>query len=413
MGEMMVWIPFVVSALAFALLVGLLSLQAYQLKKARKNIPLRILVLGSRGKSGTVRLIRSLLANNGIPTYAKITGTVAQEIHVDGHVTNTFRFGPVSASEMADVLIRADRDGAKAGVFECMAVAPRLIAFVKNRVIRAPIIIIPTIRLDHLEDEGDTLANITKNTLSPLKDVTTLITGESNEESLKVMRWWAHKNKVTFIHLVPDDKTPVINGHHPTNVRTALALAEVVGISEVDAISGLTNVTTEPDSETGWEIIDHETLMRLSNVGGANDPQSAAEAIERAQTIAPGKVMVPILVNRWDRPLRSIAFAYSLRASAKTPHVGVIGPAHPQVRSILKRQGFTSSQIHHIGWLATVSKKQTLRTLHTLSHGHPNAWFVLVENIHSFPADQISKTFAAYGRVIKNNGDHEVEADNV
>jgi hypothetical protein len=60
-----------------------------------------------------------------------------------------------------------------------------------------------------------------------------------------------------------------------------------------------------------------------------------------------------------------------------------------------------------------VSKKQTLRTLHTLSHGHPNAWFVLVENIHSFPADQISKTFAAYGRVIKNNGDHEVEADNV
>lgn len=103
----MVWIPFVISALAFGLLVGLLSLQAFQLKKARQNIPLRILVLGSRGKSGTVRLVRSLLANNGFPTYAKITGTVAQEIHVDGHVSNTFRFGPVSASEMADVLIRA------------------------------------------------------------------------------------------------------------------------------------------------------------------------------------------------------------------------------------------------------------------------------------------------------------------
>ena len=64
------------------------------------------------GKSGTVNLIRSLLANNGIPTYAKIAGTVAQEIHVDGHVTNTFRCGPVSASEMGDVMIRADLDGA-------------------------------------------------------------------------------------------------------------------------------------------------------------------------------------------------------------------------------------------------------------------------------------------------------------
>lgn len=409
----MVWIPFVISALAFGLLVGLLSLQAFQLKKARQNIPLRILVLGSRGKSGTVRLVRSLLANNGFPTYAKITGTVAQEIHVDGHVSNTFRFGPVSASEMADVLIRADRDGAKAGVFECMAVAPRLIAFVKNRVVRAPIIIIPTIRLDHLEDEGDTLANITKNTLSPLTEVTTLITGETNEESLRVMRWWAHKNKVNFIQLVPDEKTPVINGHHPTNIRIALAVADVVGISEVDAIAGLTNVTTEPDSETGWEICEQGTVMRLSNVGGANDPQSAAEAIERAKVIAPGKVIMPILVNRWDRPLRSIAFAYSLRASAETPHVGIIGPAIPQVKSILKKQGFTASQIHYIGWSSTFSQKRTLRTLQTMTRGHSHSWFVLAENIHSFPADQISKTFATRGRMIKNTDVSELGADNV
>ncbi len=146
----MLWVPFIVSVVAFGIVVFLLSKEAVELKRARTNIPTRILVLGSRGKSGTVRLVRSMLGGSDIPSYAKITGTVAQEINVAGNVSETFRLGPVSATEMSDVLIRADEDGAKAGVFECMAVAPKLIAFVQNKIVQAPIVIIPTIRLDHL-----------------------------------------------------------------------------------------------------------------------------------------------------------------------------------------------------------------------------------------------------------------------
>lgn len=409
----MVWVPFIVSAIAFSVVVVLWARQAYKITQAREHVSTRVIVLGSRGKSGTVRLVRALFGNTGTPTYAKITGTVAQEIDVAGNVSDTFRIGPVSASEMSDVLIRADKDGAQAGVFECMAVAPKLIAFVQNRIIRAPIVIIPTIRLDHLEEEGDTLAGITKNTLSGLKHVRTLITGEPSEESLKVMTWWAHKNNVNFIHVTSNGTTPVIEGHHPTNIEAALAVAADVGIDRADATTALQNATTEPDAETGWEIVQDGKILRFSDLGGANDPQSSAEALERAQEIAPDKLIVPILVGRWDRPLRTLAFAYSLRANPRVPHVAIIGPAIPQVRAALMSQGFKYSQIHHIGIRHTFTKNMTLRKLQSLMKEHPNAWFVVVENIHAFPADQIRKTFWSQGRPIFNGSTHELGADNV
>lgn len=409
----MLWVPFIVSVIAFGIVIFLLSKKAVELKRARTNIPTRILVLGSRGKSGTVRLVRSMLGGSNIPSYAKITGTVAQEINVAGNVSETFRLGPVSATEMSDVLIRADKDGAKAGVFECMAVAPKLIAFVQNRIVQAPIVIIPTIRLDHLEEEGDTLAGIAKNTLSGLKFVSTLITGETSEEALKVMRWWAKKHHVNLIEVSANSSTPVIEGHHPTNIEAALAVANIVGLEKSASIHAIKNATTEPDAEMAWEIIRDGHIMRLSDLGGANDPQSSAEAIERAQAVAPDKLIIPILVNRWDRPLRTIAFAYSLRASSRTPHIAIIGPAIPQVRAALLSQGFHFRQVHHIGWRHTITTDMALRKLMSLQKDHPNAWFVMVENIHAFPADKIRKAFWLKGRPIMNNETHELGADNV
>lgn len=409
----MYWIPFIVAAIAFAAILLAWGTEAWKLHKARKDIPIRILVVGSRGKSGTVRLLTSLLSETGTPTYGKITGTVAEEIDVTGEVFETKRLGPVSASEMSDVLQRADKHNAQAAVLECMAVAPKLIGFVQNRVVRAETVIIPTIRLDHLEDEGDTIVGIAKSILQELHNVKTLITGETNPEVLRVMTWWAKKNHVKFISVAANELTPVADGHHPTNVETALAVAGEYGISREVATQALQKATTEPDANLAWEIIKDGHVMRFSDLGGANDPQSSAEAVLRAQSIAPDNTIIPILVNRWDRPLRSIAFANSLRANPNTPRVGIIGPAIPQVRLALRRQGFRADQIRHIGWRSTLTSGLSLHKLITLQQEHPNAWFVLLENIHAFPADQIRNAVHNHGRPITNGHTHELGADNV
>lgn len=408
----MSWIPFLVSLVGFGLIVFLWGREAIQVSRARKEIPHRILVLGSRGKSGTVRLVASLLSNSGLSTYAKITGTVAEEIDVNSQVSETRRLGPISASEMSDVLRKAHKQAASATVFECMAVLPKLIGFVQNKIIQAPIVIIPTIRLDHLEDEGDTISGITKNILSELKYVQVLITGETNPESLEVMRWWATRHKVKFIEVSANPNTPVLAGHHPTNIETAIAVGAELGINKSDAIDAMMRATAEPDAEQGWEMIIDGHSLRFSDVGGANDPQSSAEAVLRAYNISTDATVVPILVNRWDRPLRTIAFSYSVRATPDTPSVGIIGPAIPQVRRALRAQGFAANQIHHISWRSTLTSKRSVRKLLQLKGAHPDAWFVMVENIHAFPADQIRNTVHRLGTPITSTSSQSKEQDN-
>lgn len=408
----MAWLPFIISSVAFAIIMFFWCKEAFQVSRARIEIPHRVLVIGSRGKSGTVRLVASVLSYSGIPTYAKITGTVAEEIDVNSTVTETKRLGPVSASEMSDVLVNAREQGAQATVFECMAVLPKLIAFVQNRVVQAPVVIIPTIRLDHLEDEGDTITGITKNILSGLKFVQVLITGETNEESLRVMRWWAQRHQVKFIEVQANSATPVLPGHHPTNIETAIAVAAELGIDKSQCIDAMITATREPDSEMGWELVTDGRVLRFSDLGGANDPQSSAEAILRAHHISLDSTIVPILVNRWDRPLRTIAFAYSLRANPDTPSVGIIGPAIPQVRRALLTQGFQRNQIHHISWRSTLTSHLAVKKLLQLMGDKPHAWFAMVENIHAFPADQIRKTIHNRGTAIPNSSVQNKEQGN-
>lgn len=408
----MIWLPVIVSMGAFGLLLLVSGWAAWKVNEARKEIPQRILVVGSRGKSGTVRLVSALLQGTGRRTYAKITGTVAEEIDPDGVVHETRRWGPVSATEMIDVLLRAHKGQVNATVFECMAVLPKLIWFIQNKIVQAPIVIIPTIRLDHLEDEGDTLAGITRGIVQGLKYVEVLITGEQSEESLSVMRAWAAKNKVKLLHATPSDTTPAIPGHHPTNVETALFVANHLEIQLSDAIDAMVQATTEPDAEIGWEVILHDSVLRFSDLGGANDPQSSAEALVRAYPVSKDSTVIPILVNRWDRPLRTIAFSYSLRPGPDTPSVGIIGPAIPQVRRALLNQGFRSDQIHHISWRSTFNQSLVLRKLTQLKGDRQNAWFAMLENIHALPADRIRSTIHKVGSPLTKNVVSREEAGN-
>jgi len=50
------------------------------------NIPLKILVTGSRGKSSLVRLIHSALLANGVNAYGRITGVIPRELSPNGDV---------------------------------------------------------------------------------------------------------------------------------------------------------------------------------------------------------------------------------------------------------------------------------------------------------------------------------------
>ena len=78
----------------FLILMG--SLEIYFHRKALENIPVRIHVNGTRGKSSVTRLIAAGLRESGFNTYAKTTGTTPRIINNQEETRVGGTFGSVS-----------------------------------------------------------------------------------------------------------------------------------------------------------------------------------------------------------------------------------------------------------------------------------------------------------------------------
>ena len=95
------------TALAFVVAYGIFLIRrSSRLKKALDAVPSRILVTGSRGKSGTVRLIHEILRRSGQSAYGKVTGTIAVELYPDGSEHETVRLG--ATPSISGVYVRGD-----------------------------------------------------------------------------------------------------------------------------------------------------------------------------------------------------------------------------------------------------------------------------------------------------------------
>jgi len=134
------WISLGLSALV---LVGL-HVEWRLHRSALRRIPIRIHVNGTRGKSSVTRLIAAMLRAHGIPTVAKTTGTTSRLILPDGSECPIPRDGPPNIKELITTMRRAAALGARAVVFECMAVSPDLQGVAERRIVRPTITVVPT-----------------------------------------------------------------------------------------------------------------------------------------------------------------------------------------------------------------------------------------------------------------------------
>jgi poly-gamma-glutamate synthase PgsB/CapB len=392
------------TALAFTIIYGaFITYLGFQTRRLRKKIHYRILVTGSRGKSGTVRLIHAALSPSH-PTYAKITGTAAQELYVDGSEVPTTRLGATSVSEMPIAVRRAARQGARYGVFECMAVSPPLIRTVQHAHVQAQMVVIPTIRLDHLEEEGLHLGAIAESIISAISGCDVVVTAVSQDVVLAVIEQYCREEGIELVVVHPDEQTPEILGHHPVNVALALAVAERLGVSRSDAQNGLESVSLEPRA---LEVYRAETTdgasVFLFDLGGANDPESAVEAFTDLRL--PLDEVVPIMVNRWERPLRSVTFFASLRGAF--PVVGVMGPLARWVSSRHDKKGFPGNHEHNRTEFFKVTKSMVTNLdalveaiRHTRDFPNGRIFIVLLENIHDPLADRLRATFEREGEQV-------------
>jgi hypothetical protein len=152
-----VWIGFTVYLFA----------EKYRLDKCRGNIPLRIAVNGTRGKTGAVRMIASALRANGIKTCAKTSGSETRFIFPDGSEEEVSRPGCPSIIEETWVIKKAAALGAEALVCEIMGIKSEYQSVESKKIIDPGYTVIVNARIDHPE-QGKSKEEVLDNYLAAL-----------------------------------------------------------------------------------------------------------------------------------------------------------------------------------------------------------------------------------------------------
>lgn len=386
--DLLLWGPGV-TAMSFVIAIGISTIvHGRKLFVARSGVAHRVLVTGSRGKSGTVRLIHAALSGTGHPTYAKVTGTTAVELDVEGREVSTARFGTIGVTEVADALTRAHKQGANYAVFECMAVKPDLIKLVQKDIMQAEVVVIPTIRLDHLEDEGDNIIDIGMSILLAVGRPKLIVTGVDQPELMSAYQRYCDAMGIRLVFAFANERSPRITGHHPTNAAIALEVAHHFHVDAGKARAAMQNASHEPENQVIWKLLRMGRDINFCDLGGANDPQSSAESVESSGVLTEDREIVPLLVHRWDRPLRAVTFANAMSPN-RVKAVMVTGSLYPWTRAVLMRRGFDGDAVLR---LTRRRAKKPLRLLEKFNELYPgnekSVTLVSVENVHD-PANDV------------------------
>jgi gamma-polyglutamate synthase len=249
-----------------------------------RRIRFRILVNGIRGKSSITRLCAGALRGGSLTTVAKTTGTAARFIHPDATEEPVHRkFGIANVVEQIGIVRRAAAYEPEALVMECMAVMPDLQEINQSKLIQSTIGVLCNVREDHLAEMGPTLDDVARSLSRSMPVGGVCVTAEV--ERLPILATEAKRRGCELVAVDPESVTDEEMGGFTwitfkENVAVALTVAELCGVSRVDAIKGMHDAPPDPGvlQVHRYEIEDRR--MRFANVFAANDPESTLMNIE-------------------------------------------------------------------------------------------------------------------------------------
>lgn len=298
---------------------GLLLLGALEtlLHRGRlRDIPIRIHVSGTRGKSSVTRLIAAGLRKSGKSTAAKTTGTLARMILPNAMEVPIFRPAGANIIEQLRVVETAKNLGAEALVIECMALLPELHWLSERKMVRATHGVITNVRADHLDVMGPTEADVGRTLAGMIPVGGVLITAE--KKHLPILAEAAKDRKTKLVALTQDEIASVteeemgkfVHVEHQENVALALKVLEQFGISRDVALQGMWEGSPDPGALTEHVINFFDRRIVFVNGFAGNDPESTEKIWKMACDRHRGVDKKIALFNlRADRPSRTIQLA--------------------------------------------------------------------------------------------------------
>ncbi len=265
------------------------------LRRARRAVPIRVHVNGTRGKSTVTRLIWCALRGAGIRALAKTTGTESRLLLPDGTERPLRRIGRANIREQARTLLLAQRAGAQALIIECMALQPELQWIAERQILRSTVGVITNVRLDHTDVMGRTVEEIAASLANTIpRDGLIVVAGGTGEEVL------SDRARALGSRVVRCGDTSA--GWYESDRAVALATARELGVPDAVALASM---PARPASRGAERIRGRRWLNALA----ANDPESLKQLLEEQRPqFVPDRTLA-IYNHRGDRANRLKEFA--------------------------------------------------------------------------------------------------------
>ncbi|GAB6878875.1 hypothetical protein JCM17823_11490 [Halorubrum gandharaense] len=258
----------------------------------------RVVVSGARGKSTLVRWLHDALVDDGVDTFAKITGDHPailrneEETPIErGHVTRLYENERLYAEHGPATAIVAENQGIR-------EYTTRL----ANELWDPQVVVLLNVRRDHLGTLGDDLADLVRAFARTVPDDCHVVCGDRNPAIADYLENRLAERGVGFTHVDPPDEYDVLGA------RTAFAVDTV--LSAVGAEPAGRDYALERLSElrTAW------TWRRLSdgglvcNAAGLNDVESTEHLRRHLVEALDEPTVEPVCYLRRERAGRTASF---------------------------------------------------------------------------------------------------------
>ena len=329
------------------IIISLGLVESYFHRLALEELPIRIHVNGSRGKSSVTRLIAAGLRAGKLKTLAKTTGTAPRIIDENGKDRVIHRLRSASIGEQVRLLRNFAKEKPDAVVVECMAVDPQYQWVSEHKMLQSTISVITNVRPDHQDEMGFTLkenAMSLSNTI-PYDGTMVTIEGDLNRDgNLDVLD---RQINDVFIDVTKKRNTKLLYAssknisseymgrfeymEHIDNVALALKVCKLSGVDEKTALDGMIEAQPDPGATIIWKLNFTDTHNYFVNLFAANDPESTLDIWQKMGDRIKESPICIFLNTREDRRYRTIQLLSLVFLKIKPQQLIVRGDNLPPV----------------------------------------------------------------------------------